>query len=318
MPPKGSRLTDEARAKLSAFRKGKDFIPPETRARMAAARRGSRHTLETRAKISAGNKGRVKSAQELANLAAALRGKPSRISPAGWARIIARRLGKPLSAETRAKISAAHIGHPVSAETRAKIGAASAQRTMSTENRRRLSALFKGKPKSPEHRAKIAAALRGQTIPEAVKLKQSAVAKLRQPPSAATRAKMSASQKLKVFTPEHRANLRKAWEDGRCHVVSAYTSLARALHAHLQQQGLVLEPEIRFGRFTVDLYDREHHVAYEADGSYWHDRNEAARPGARERRDAYLAEKFGLPVVHFSTDAIKALTGWPRKAKVVA
>jgi very-short-patch-repair endonuclease len=107
------------------------------------------------------------------------------------------------------------------------------------------------------------------------------------------------------------------WADGRMHVQpigNRYTKLARALHGHLATQGLTLEPEVRFGRFTVDLYDRAHHIAYEADGSYWHDRAEARTPGCHANRDAYLIQYFGLKVVHFTDKEIKALTRLKREA----
>ncbi len=109
----------------------------------------------------------------------------------------------------------------------------------------------------------------------------------------------------------------RAWEEGRRDVNRSYryTSLAQALHAYLASTGLTLKPEVRFGRFTVDLYDRVHHIAYEADGKYWHDKNEAARPGYHANRDAYLLERFGLSVVHFTESEIHAVAK-PKRRRV--
>lgn len=106
--------------------------------------------------------------------------------------------------------------------------------------------------------------------------------------------------------------MKLAWADGRMAVqkVNRYTSLAQALHAHLLASGLTLEPEVRFGRFTVDLYDREHHIAYEADGKFWHDKAEKRRPGCHVERAEYLIQFYGLKVVRFTDKEISALTGY--------
>jgi very-short-patch-repair endonuclease len=114
--------------------------------------------------------------------------------------------------------------------------------------------------------------------------------------------------------------VRIAWANGKLSVPYAHrnTTLAQALHQHLSAQSLTLECEVRFGRFTVDLYDREHHVGYEADGMYWHDRHEAKHPGYRTMRDEYLIVNHGLKVVHYTDKEISALTGWPKKLGVAA
>ena len=71
----------------NAFQPGHQHSP-ETREKMAAARRGKPHSAETRAKIAAARRGQQISAETRVKMAAARR-------------------GKPLSAETRAKMSAA-------------------------------------------------------------------------------------------------------------------------------------------------------------------------------------------------------------------
>lgn len=50
----------------------------------------------------------------------------------------------------------------------------------------------------------------------------------------------------------------------------------------------------RFGRYFVDAYVPEVHMAFEADGLRWHD------PARDAARDAWLLEEHGLPVVRFT------------------
>ncbi len=217
--------------------------------------------------------------------------------------------GKTASLETRAKMSAAHKGRKLTPEAVANQVAS-----------RRAG---KGWKHTPESKAKLSAVQIGKVISTETRAKMSA-ARIGLRRSEETKAKMSASRMGIVFSEQTRAKMSatmtKAWEEGRVVVRRCYrySSLARALHAHLESQGLVLEPEVRFGRFTVDLYDREHHVAYEPDGVFWHDRYEAKYPGYESRRDAYLVENHGLKVVHYTDREIYALTGWPKRRKAVA
>jgi len=61
---------------------------------------------------------------------------------------------------------------------------------------------------------------------------------------------------------------------------------------------------VRFGRYEVDAYlPPPYHLAFEADGTYWHN-----RPGdreANERRDAELLLEFNLPVVRLTEEELK-------------
>lgn len=224
---------------------------------------------------------------------------------------------KPMSDATKAKIGASNRGKVRTPEVCAQMSEARRGRPQpcSAERAAAISAAKKGKPQSEAHRAANSASHKGQTVSEA------------------HRAAISAAHKGKrrVFTEEWRANisragvgrivsqatrdkrarsLRKAYEEGRKTVNKSYryTSLAQSLHSYLvRDNGVSLEPEVRFGRYTVDLYDRVNHVAYEADGSYWHNLNEAKRPGYHAERDRYLAERFGLTVVHFDELQIAAM-----------
>ena len=184
---------------------------------------------------------------------------------------------------------------------RKRAGLAKQGRPRSDETRQRMSVAQSQsrKPLAPEHKAKLSAVSRGRQRPTF---------------SVEWRAKIGAAQTGRQQTPECRAkraeSLKRAWEEGRKtpNVSYRYTSLARALHAYLEgAHGITLEPEVRFGRYTVDLYDRTNHVAYEADGRYWHERNEAAYPGYHANRDAYLMERFALPVHHFTDDQIATM-----------
>ena len=80
------------------------------------------------------------------------------------------------------------------------------------------------------------------------------------------------------------------------------TKLAQGMIAlYLSEFPEVIE-EKAFGRYRVDAYlPPPYHLAFEADGDYWHDRR------GRDfdtRRDAYLLARFGLPVVRLSETEI--------------
>jgi len=67
---------------------------------------------------------------------------------------------------------------------------------------------------------------------------------------------------------------------------------------HVKNKELVYE--VPFGRYSVDLYYYRNHVAYEADGFYWHkDKTEQDA-----YRDQVLKEKYGLKVVRYSESKI--------------
>jgi hypothetical protein len=84
------------------------------------------------------------------------------------------------SAEARAKMSASKMNHATSDETREKMSAWQRGRVLSTETREKMSSWQKGKVLSAEWKANISAA-----------------GKLRKPPSAEAREKMSAAAKVR-------------------------------------------------------------------------------------------------------------------------
>lgn len=302
---------------------------------MAAAhvgRVGRPQSLETRAKMSASKRGVSKSPEQRARLAAL-------------------RKGTTLSAEHRAKIAAALTGRPCSAETRAKIGAAHRGKPMSVEARANL-AKGRGQPLSPEHRAKIGASLKGKKHPQRrpaspktaetrAKLRRANVGKKL---SVEHRAKLAAAKAGKIQPPEHverrrqsllgttwtpeararwSAKVKAAWAEGRgtgdlATKANHYTKLAQRLHRYLEDRcGIVgLQVEASFPPYRVDLYDPVTKTAFEADGSYWHARNEAQAAGRQARRDTVLVFRYGITVLHFTDEEIRALELKARKAAV--
>lgn len=103
----GKHHSEEARARMSAAKKGKSHKPrsQETRAKISAVHKGKKVSEETRAKISASEKGKHVSEETRARMSAAHKGKSH----------------KPHSPETRAKLSAAGKRRKHSEETRAKM-----------------------------------------------------------------------------------------------------------------------------------------------------------------------------------------------------
>jgi very-short-patch-repair endonuclease len=80
-----------------------------------------------------------------------------------------------------------------------------------------------------------------------------------------------------------------------------------ALYRFLREAGHDVECEIGFGRYSVDLYDREYNIAFEADGARWHvlTRQQVWRD---RKRDAALVRDHGLAaVVRFDEADIAAL-----------
>ena len=67
----------------------------------------------------------------------------------------------------------------------------------------------------------------------------------------------------------------------------------------------VIIPEQRFGVYSVDVYLPEYHLAFEADGDYWH--NISGIHARDENRDAYLLRKFELPVIRLWEHEINEL-----------
>ncbi len=135
--------------------------------------------------------------------------------------------------------------------------------------------------------------------------------------SAETRTKMSKSAKALTRTPEHKANLSRGRIrhqsdcDGSCgsHWCKpngyGQTQCERDLLSLLAEFPNVHD-EVTFGRYRVDAYLPDYHVAFEADGTYWHGNPESQARDAK--RDAYLLDEFNLPVVRLTQDELSAMS----------
>ncbi len=61
---------------------------------------------------------------------------------------------------------------------------------------------------------------------------------------------------------------------------------------------------MRFGRFRVDAYlPPPYHLAFEADGTYWH-RPESEQARRDVERDAWLLEHYDLRVVRLTEEML--------------
>lgn len=86
----------------------------------------------------------------------------------------------------------------------------------------------------------------------------------------------------------------------------------RQLHGLLVELGFIVEDERRFGRYSVDCYVAELHLAFEADGEDFH----RGRARARDNdRDMWLMERAGLPVLRLadrelSSDKARQQAAW--------
>ncbi len=142
--PNGFNLTDGGDG-TSGFRPS-----DETRAKLSAARRGSKRSAETRAKMSAAQRGRPRHSDETkAKIAASKLGNTYSV-------------GRKLSEETRAKISAGNTGKEISADVRARMSArlkgkvpARNLREVSPEIREKIAAAGRGRKHSAETREKM-------------------------------------------------------------------------------------------------------------------------------------------------------------------
>jgi hypothetical protein len=89
------------------------------------------------------------------------------------------------------------------------------------------------------------------------------------------------------------------------HSSKLLTDLALDLAGALLVAGYELVPEVCFGRYRVDFYEPNRHLAFEADSDYWH-----APLWRREhdaKRDTELLNSFGLPVIRITQEEIQRL-----------
>ena len=72
----------------------------------------------------------------------------------------------------------------------------------------------------------------------------------------------------------------------------------------------IIIPEHPMGHYFIDAYLPNEHLAFEADGKYWHSRLEIKEHD--KKRDAWLLENCSLPVIRLTEAEIY---GWRRKKK---
>ena len=187
---KGSKHTEETKAKMSAAQMGHP---------------GIKHTAEARAKMSTANLDRPLSLEHRAKISAARTGKKA--SPETRAKLVAARKRRGhVSAETRAKMSAAHKGKVMPPETRAKISAAHS----TPEARERSRRAHLGVPLSVDHHRNLTLANQQSRTPAVrKKISQSLTGRKHTPEACAN---MSAAQKGRIFTEAHRQAMCDAWK----------------------------------------------------------------------------------------------------------
>ncbi|KKN04087.1 hypothetical protein LCGC14_1101040 [marine sediment metagenome] len=84
------------------------------------------------------------------------------------------------------------------------------------------------------------------------------------------------------------------------------TQIERILREVLLSEFPEVVSEKRFGFYRVDAYlPPPYHLAFEADGSYWHALHEQENPGCYQRRDNYLMKHFALPVIRLTEDELR-------------
>lgn len=174
--------------------------------------------------------------------------------------------GKKRTPEQRANTSIALKGRKLSPESIEKIRLGNLGKVMSLESRQKMSLARKGRSFSLEHCRRISVALKGKA--------------------------KSLQHYRSRWTPEANeqqgrmmAEFFQSWPRPR-------TVLERALYRLLEVAGLDYIPEKRFGRYIVDAYLPTEHIAFEADGVFWHQNKER-----EQKRDGYLSH-FILAVVH--------------------
>lgn len=135
--------------------RGRGVWTDEARARLSAMRKGVKRSAETVAKMSASLRGRKCSPDAVEKMAAAHRG--IKWSDEARAKLSESRIGSKRSPESIAKGAASNRGKVLSDETRAKISAAKMGRKATDEERARMSESRKGRKRSPEAIAKTVA-----------------------------------------------------------------------------------------------------------------------------------------------------------------
>ena len=119
------------------------------------------------------------------------------------------------------------------------------------------------------------------------------------------RAKQSASHKGVPHSDSWNKNVSRALIRHResgckkpcCSPARSPTSLEYGLQLLLESANIEFKTQVRFGRYTVDMWVPSHNLIFEADGSYWHRRD---GEGRRTNRDSFLLSKGVKAVIHLT------------------
>lgn len=83
------------------------------------------------------------------------------------------------------------------------------------------------------------------------------------------------------------------------------TKPAKVMAEFLENSGLQVKIEEKFGKYSVDIYLPEYHLGIEIDGEYWHN-----LPGAKESdiiRENNLFNKYNLSIARYTDKEIEAM-----------
>lgn len=238
----------------------------ETKAKIAAAKRGCTHSPETKAKMSAMRLGR-------------------KLGPRG-----------PLSAEARAKVSAALKGLPKSdahkKATSLAVKASEAFRQASALAREKAHQARRGQPLSEQHVSILIAANTGRVHTPQARANMASGARNRPPRTQAH---------CEALSRGVRESAKAAAQRARIYLANP-SSIELAVQAELVSMNVPFIPQHRVGpRYVADLFVPSRNLIIECDGTYWH-RNTAERD---RKRDEYC-RNAGYTVVRLSEKEIRA------------
>ncbi len=195
--------------------------------------------------------------------------------------------GKRKSPAAIAAFSAARMGHVVSEETRFKIRKSLLGQKHPAEVKERIGAALRGRPAHNKGKKMSAAACEN--------IRKSIIGRKHSPE---TKQKMSDSQK-----PIATAHMENPPADCQCAPHRVWLRTRRTQLEQILEELLSDFPEVQiqksFGRYCVDAYlPPPYHLAFEADGAYWHSSSKQQNYDAR--RDSDLFRRFDLPVVRLT------------------
>lgn len=139
-------------------------LSPEHKARIGAAQRGRKHSMESIEKVRDFHKGRKRSPETCAKMSVAMTGKKrGPHSLEHRMKLSASKLGKKRPLEVMEKLREANIGRSLSPEHKEKLSLVGKGRKLTPEHRERLSIALTGRVKTLEHQMKISAANRNRS-----------------------------------------------------------------------------------------------------------------------------------------------------------